>query len=77
MVHITKHMLDAFMDCCVGRRDDYALQRSDGRYYRVGCPLSYDVVFRHLEGVQTIGSYLLMRMASADLPSLIAMNRLA
>ncbi len=59
MVHITKHMLDAFMDCCVGRRDDYALQRSDGRYYRVGCPLSYDVVFRHLEGVQTIGSYLI------------------
>ncbi|GHO88312.1 TOTE conflict system archaeo-eukaryotic primase domain-containing protein [Dictyobacter formicarum] len=59
MVVVTKHLLDAFMACCVGRRDDYAYQRSDGRYYRAGCPLTYDVVYRHLQGVQTIGSYLI------------------
>ncbi|WP_126597301.1 TOTE conflict system archaeo-eukaryotic primase domain-containing protein [Dictyobacter aurantiacus] len=59
MVVITKHLLDAFMACCVGRRDDYAYQRSDGRYCRAGCPLTYDVVYRHLQGVQTIGSYLI------------------
>ena len=42
---------------CVGRRSDYALQQPDGRYLRVGQPLTYEALRLHLSGVQTIGTY--------------------
>src|SRR5215469_9326700 len=43
----------------VGRRDDYALQQDDGRYLRVGRPLTYSALRRHLAGVETIGTYVI------------------
>src|SRR5215472_13699097 len=43
----------------VGRRDDYALQQADGRYLRVGRPLTYSALRRHLSGAETIGTYVI------------------
>ncbi len=44
---------------CIGRHNDYAVQRADGLYYRARRPLSYDVLRRHVAGVETIGTYLI------------------
>jgi hypothetical protein len=44
---------------CIGRHDDYAFQRADGRYVRACRRLSYDVLRRHLAGMETIGTYLI------------------
>ena len=44
---------------CIGRHDDYAFQRNDGRYVRARRRLSYDVLRQHLAGVETIGTYLI------------------
>ena len=44
---------------CIGRHNDYAVQRDDGLYYRTGRPLTYEVLRRHLEGRETIGTYLI------------------
>jgi hypothetical protein len=52
-------MLDPFIACCVGRRNDYAVQLPDGRYTRVGTALTYETLFSHLEGKQTLGMYVI------------------
>ena len=52
-------MLDPFIACCIGRRNDYALQLSDGRYRRQRTDLTYETLFWHLEGRQTLGTYLI------------------
>ncbi len=44
---------------CIGRHDDYAFQRDDGRYVRARRRLSYEVLRQHLAGVETIGTYLI------------------
>ncbi len=44
---------------CIGRHNDYAVQRADGLYYRARRPLTYDVLRRHVAGVETIGTYLI------------------
>lgn len=44
---------------CIGRHNDYAVQRADGLYYRTRRPLSYNVLRRHVAGVETIGTYLI------------------
>ncbi len=59
MVHVTANMLDPFIACCVGRRNDHALQLADGRYTRVGTDLTYETLFWHLEGRQTLGTYVI------------------
>ncbi|HEX4206998.1 MAG TPA: hypothetical protein VHZ51_22905 [Ktedonobacteraceae bacterium] len=59
MVQVTPSLLDAFLDCCGGRRGDYAVQRDDGRYMHVWQPLTYETVFAHLRGDITIGVYLI------------------
>ena len=59
MAHITTSMLDPFIACCVGRRNDYAVQLPDGRYRRQGTDLTYETLFWHLEGRQTLGTYLI------------------
>jgi len=48
-----------FADLFIGRQSDYALQRSDGRYRRVGCPVSLEVIRAHLAGSCTIGTYVM------------------
>ena len=59
MTHITRTQLDPFISCCVGRRNDYAVQLPDGRYMRMGTGLTYETLFWHLEGRQTLGTYVI------------------
>ena len=42
---------------CIGRQDDYAIQRQDGHYTRVFHELSPGVLTAHLAGKITIGTY--------------------
>src|SRR5215467_310985 len=51
--------LKQYMTLCVGRRDDYAVQRASGRYVRVGRALTPDMVCAHLAGWHTIGTYVI------------------
>lgn len=44
---------------CIGRRDSYALQQGDGRYRRVGEPLTWELLGLHLAGSLTLGTYLI------------------
>jgi hypothetical protein len=59
MVQITSTLLDSWASYCVGRRDEYAIQHQDGRYLRAGSPLTYDVIIQHLQGMLTIGTYVI------------------
>ena len=59
MTHITLSMLDPFIACCVGRHNDYAQQVPDGHYIRVRSDLTYDELFWHLQGSQTLGTYVI------------------
>jgi hypothetical protein len=43
----------------VGRTSDFTLQRQDGRYYRVGQPLTDQVLTAHLMGEITVGTYVM------------------
>ena len=57
---ITTALLDAYIECCVSRRDVYARQWSDGTgYSRVNEPLSYALIFQHLQGSVTLGTYVI------------------
>src|SRR5260370_41875684 len=51
--------LRLFANLFVSRRDDYAIQQADGRYLRAGRPLAYSTLLGHLQGVQTIGTYVI------------------
>ncbi len=44
---------------CIGRHNDYAIQRADGLYYRSRRLLTYEVLRRHVAGIETIGTYLI------------------
>jgi hypothetical protein len=59
VTHITTKMLDPFISCCVGRRNDYAVQASDGHYVRIRSDLTYEELFWHLQGSQTLGTYVI------------------
>jgi hypothetical protein len=52
-------MLDPFITCCVGRHNDYAQQVPDGHYVRIRKGLTYDELFWHLQGCQTLGTYVI------------------
>jgi len=43
----------------VSRRDDYASQQADGRYRRAGHKLTYAAVQAHLDGLVTLGTYVI------------------
>jgi hypothetical protein len=62
VTHITTSLLDPFIASCVGRRNDYAVQLPDGRYRRVGTGLTYETLFWHLEGRQTLGTYVISEL---------------
>jgi hypothetical protein len=51
--------LRLFANLFVSRRDDYAIQQADGRYLRAARPLTYSTLLRHLQGVETIGTYVI------------------
>lgn len=54
-----ERLVEAFGEWVIGRWSDYAVQKDDGRYARVGHPLTLTVVQAHLTGKLTLGSYVL------------------
>ncbi len=56
---IESRLLTCYARLFVGRRNDYAVQQEDGRYRRAGCPLTYSLLEEHLQGVQTLGTYVI------------------
>ena len=74
--------LDVFVSLFVGRRDDYAVQRGSGRYVRVGSPLTRTALRAHLDGLHTLGTYVIderssCRFAVLDADSEDGLARLA
>ncbi len=53
----TRTLLDGLLWTCIGWHDDYAIQQPNGRYVRAGAPVSYQVLYQHVQGYQTIGTY--------------------
>ena len=51
--------LERFIDTFVSRKSDFALQRNDGGYVRVGRPLTTQDIRAHLAGAHTLGSYVI------------------
>jgi hypothetical protein len=51
--------LEVLAALCIGRRDDYALQQSNGRYVRAGTALTLETVRAHVMGWHTIGTYVI------------------
>ncbi len=58
-MHLTSTALSALLATCIGRRDDYALQQANGRYLRVGRPLTAEALWQHLTGMHTLGTYII------------------
>jgi hypothetical protein len=56
---ISAEFLKCYARLFVGRRNDYAVQQEDGRYRRAGRPLTYTLLEEHLQGVQTLGTYVI------------------
>jgi hypothetical protein len=55
----SERQLQQFAHLFVGRLSDYAVQGADGRYRRVGAPISVEVLKEHLMGSLTMGTYVL------------------
>src|SRR5690348_15139598 len=58
-MHMHNPLLERFETLFVSRASDYARQHPDGRYTRVGWPLTRTVLLRHLRGEETVGGYVI------------------
>ena len=56
---ITDSLLNEYSRMFVSRRDDYAIQQLNGRYLRVGSPLTKIALLNHLNGAQSLGTYVI------------------
>jgi hypothetical protein len=56
---ITDTLLSEYVRLFVSRRDDYAVQQLSGRYLRVNRPLTKGALRNHLDGAQTLGTYVI------------------
>ena len=56
---ITDSLLNEYSRLFVSRRDDYAIQQGNGRYLRVGRPLTKTALHNHLDGVESLGTYVI------------------
>jgi hypothetical protein len=56
---ITDSLLNEYSRMFVSRRDDYAIQQGNGRYLRVGSPLTKIVLRNHLDGAESLGTYVI------------------
>src|SRR5947207_2609093 len=56
---LTPHSLERYRSLFVGRTTDFALQRDNGRYVRLGRPLTDQDLCLHLMGKQTVGTYVI------------------
>lgn len=73
--------LKAYSTLFVGRRDDYGVQLSTGRYKRAGTSLTQSDLYNHLLGVRTYGTYVIdaagwCRFAVVDADSEDGLERL-
>jgi len=59
IMHLERTYLQLIASTFVGRRTDYALQRDNGRYVRVGHPLTYEALHQHVQGAHTVGTYVI------------------
>jgi hypothetical protein len=81
-VKMLSHYLTFYRDLFVSRKDDHAVQLTNGRYRRVGCSLQMLDVSDHLLGVRTYGTYVideqgLCRFAVIDADTPDGLERLA
>src|SRR6266480_4702423 len=56
---ITDSLLNEYSRLFVSRRDDYAIQQMNGRYLRVGSPLTKTALHNHLDGTESLGTYVI------------------
>src|SRR5256714_12631185 len=56
---ITTSLLNEYSRMFVSRRDGYAVQQGNGRYLRVGRPLTKSALRNHLDGVESLGTYVI------------------
>jgi hypothetical protein len=56
---LTPHHLQRYRSLFVGRASDFALQRDNGRYVRLGRSLTDHELCLHLTGTQTVGTYVI------------------
>ncbi len=56
---ITDSLLNEYSRMFVSRRDDYAIQQGNGRYLRVGSPLTKSALRNHLDGAESLGTYVI------------------
>src|SRR4051812_44070672 len=53
----TMKQVDMYRDVFIGRANDFASQRPNGGYWRVGRPLTATDLENHLRGAWTLGTY--------------------
>ena len=56
---ITDSLLQEYVRMFVSRRDDYAVQQMSGRYLRMNRPLTKTVLHNHLDGAESLGTYVI------------------
>src|SRR2546421_9555765 len=56
---ITTSLLNEYSRMFVSRRNDYAIQQGNGRYLRVGSPLTKSALRNHLDGAESLGTYVI------------------
>lgn len=56
---MVSELLRTYGTLFVSRRDDYAIQQLDGRYRRAGQKLTYGTLQAHLDGLLTLGTYVI------------------
>ncbi len=56
---ITETLLDEYSRMFVSRRDDYAVQQMSGRYLRMNRPLTKITLHNHLDGAESLGTYVI------------------
>src|SRR5437588_10039518 len=70
---ITDSLLNEYSRLFVSRRDDYAIQQPSGRYLRAGCPLTTMALRNHLDGIESLGTYVIDERGRCRLPSSMPM----
>jgi hypothetical protein len=56
---ITDSLLGEYVRMFVSRRDDYAVQQMSGRYLRKNRPLTKTALRNHLDGAESLGTYVI------------------
>ncbi len=56
---ITNSLLNEYVRMFVSRRDDYAVQQLSGRYLRMNRPLTTIALRNHLDGAESLGTYVI------------------